>query len=226
MMKAKSCVVLSILILFSGCLQTRNDIRETEGKKAAQESVNSMQRAAADQASRYQEVEASARELNGRVDVLENKINVVDASHNRQQKEIEDQLSESNKKVALLQEEIVKIQQQMNSLADQVSAAELASSQHTREEKSSAKADKKNTFDIAEELFKKKEWRKAILNYQKYRDSFPKGKKVLESTYKIGVSFQELGMKEEAKSFYEELIAKSPKSDEARRAKIRLKKLK
>jgi TolA-binding protein len=43
------------------------------------------------------------------------------------------------------------------------------------------------------------------------------------ATYKIGVCFQELGMIEEAKAFYDEVIAKYPKSNEAAKATSRLK---
>ena len=48
----------------------------------------------------------------------------------------------------------------------------------------------KNTFDIAEALFAKKDFRQAILEYQKYREKFPKGKNVTVATYKMGVCFQ------------------------------------
>ena len=88
------------------------------------------------------------------------------------------------------------------------------------------KQTKKDTYDIAKEFFEKKDWKQAILNFQKYRDDNPKGVKLADATYKIGVSFQELGMKDEAKTFYDEVQVKYPKSEEARRAKIRLKGLK
>lgn len=85
---------------------------------------------------------------------------------------------------------------------------------------------KSNPYDVAQEFFAKKEWKKAILSYQKYVDEFPKGKNVPEAKYRIGVCFQELGMKEEAAAFYEEVVAQHPKSDAGKRSKIRLSKLK
>jgi TolA-binding protein len=91
-------------------------------------------------------------------------------------------------------------------------------------EKSSKK--KSDTYETAQDLFAKKEWKQAILNFQKYRDENPKGAKFADATYKIGVSFQELGMKDEAKTFYEEVLNKFPKSEDAHRAKIRMKGLK
>lgn len=85
---------------------------------------------------------------------------------------------------------------------------------------------KSNSYDLAQEFFSKKEWKKAILSYQKYVDENPKGKNVAEAKYRIGVCFQELGMKEEAAAFYEEVVAQYPKTDAGKRAKVRLTKVK
>ena len=68
-----------------------------------------------------------------------------------------------------------------------------------------------------------KKWKDAIVVFSKYRDQFPKGKKYADATYKIGVCFQELGMKEEAKPFLEEVVAKFPGTSEAKKASFRLK---
>ena len=53
----------------------------------------------------------------------------------------------------------------------------------------------------------------------------PKGKRYADATYKIGMSFQELKLKDDAKAFYQEVIQKFPKSSEAKKAEVRLKKL-
>ncbi len=213
---------VSVLAL-TGCLQTRNEIRESENRRVVQDTTTSLQKANAENANRFGEVEASTREMSGRIEVLENKLAQTENQQGRSVRAVEEQLNETNKKVALLQEEVAKLEGQIASLSEQMAAAATRGREERAEE---AKNDKRTSFDVAEEHFGKKEWRKAILNYQKYRDSFPKGKKFLEATYKIGVCFQELGMKDEARTFYEELIAKHSKSDEARRARIRLKKLK
>lgn len=81
-------------------------------------------------------------------------------------------------------------------------------------------------YDAAQDFFGKKEWKKAILSYQKYVDENSKGKNVADAKYKIGVCFQELGMKEEAMAFYEEVIANYSKAEAGKKAKIRLAKLK
>jgi TolA-binding protein len=60
------------------------------------------------------------------------------------------------------------------------------------------------------------------LSYERYRSSHPKGKSFAAATLKIGVCFQELGMSDEAQAFYEEVVAKFPKSKEAEKANARL----
>jgi tetratricopeptide (TPR) repeat protein len=207
--------------MLSGCLVTRNDLKD--GGRT-QDQTAAMQKAAAnDTANRFAEIEASIREMNGRVEVVENKVGQADQSRGRSQLLLEEQLAETNKKVQLLQEEIMKLEGQVQALNEQIASSRVETK---AEEKPAGKSEKKTAFDIGEELFEKKDWKKAIVSYQKYRDLFPKGKKIAEATYKIGVCFQELGMKEEAKTFYDEISAKFPNSPEARRAKIRLKKLK
>lgn len=74
----------------------------------------------------------------------------------------------------------------------------------------------------AEDLFKKKQWQNAILAYERYRSQNPNGQHWTDATFKIAVSFQELQLHQEARAFYTELINKKPKSQEARKAKVRL----
>ncbi len=83
-----------------------------------------------------------------------------------------------------------------------------------------------SSYDTAQDFFGKKEWKKAILSFQKYVDENSKGKNVADAKYKIGVCFQELNMKEEAMAFYEEVVANYGKSEAGKKAKIRLSKLK
>ena len=98
--------------------------------------------------------------------------------------------------------------------------------QNTAAQAKAAADAKKSAYEVGQDFFDQKDWKKAILNFQKYRDESPRGKKVSDATYKMGVSFQELGMKDEAKTFFDELISKYPSSNEAKKAKIRLKALK
>ncbi len=57
---------------------------------------------------------------------------------------------------------------------------------------------------IGDSWFAEKQWRAAILEYQKIRETWPKSKQLPDSLYKLGVCFLELGLKDEARLFLEE----------------------
>jgi TolA-binding protein len=71
---------------------------------------------------------------------------------------------------------------------------------------------------------KEKAYKQAILAYQRVLED-PKSEKADSALYKIGLSFEQLKFNDEARVFYEELIAKHPKSALVADAKKRLKAL-
>ena len=226
----KLLVTLPLAALFlTGCLQTRNDVRDNESRQVMAQQVTSMQRATADTGNRFSDIEEQIRNLNGRVDVVENK-----QDNNSLQKDLknaQEQNAALSKKVDILQDSLTKMETmvfQLNAQVNALNASRAAEAAERTAEKAekAAKQVRKDAYEAGQEFFTKKDWKQAILNYQKYRDENPKGGHFADSTYKIGVSFQELGMKDEAKTFYDEVVSKFPKSEEARRAKIRLKGLK
>lgn len=210
--------------LLTGCLKTRNDVRENEQTQVMQQQVVTLQRTNADVTSRFSEIEEQMRELNGRVDIVENKVGKNDSNVESSMKAVHQQNQELNQKVVLLQEALVKMEADVHALSAEIQAvkAEKAAANAER----AAKQTKADVLDMGRDFFEKKDWKQSILNFQKYRDDHPKGKNFAEATYKIGVAFQELGMTDEAKTFYDEVVNKFPKTDEARRAKTRLKGLK
>jgi TolA-binding protein len=121
-----------------------------------------------------------------------------------------------------VQDELTRLADTTGALSAEVAALRVSASS----ESSAASSGSGSVYDLAEDLFSKKDFKKAILNYQKFRESRPKDKRVPDAIYKTGVSFQELGLKDEAKSFYLEVVAKFPNSNEAKKARIRLKKIK
>lgn len=210
--------------LLTGCLKTRNDVRENEQSQVMQQQVVTLQRTNADVTSKFSEIEEQMRELNGRVDIVENKLGKNDSNIESSMKAAHQQNQDLNQKVVLLQEALTKMEADVHALSAEIQAvkAEKAASNAER----AAKQAKADVLDMGRDFFEKKDWKQSILNFQKYRDDHPKGKNFAEATYKIGVAFQELGMTDEAKTFYDEVVSKFPKTDEARRAKTRLKGLK
>lgn len=232
-MNMKLLVVAALTgLMLTGCLQTRNDVRENEQRNVMQQQVTTLQKTNADVGNRFADIEESMRNLNGRVDVVENKLGQNSSGVDSALKASQQQNQDLNQKVALLQDALGKMEKeifQLNSDLQSVKAAQAAAATQAASEKSSHHGkdkDSKDTYDNGQEFFNKKDWKQAILQFQKYRDENPKGAKFPDATYKIGVSFQELGMKDESKTFYDEVVSKFPKSEEARRAKIRLKGLK
>lgn len=216
------CIFIACLGLVSGCLKTRNDVKEAEESKLLQTQVVSMQKANADYVSRVEETLENFRALSGRVEVLENKAEKSEGADSEKQVGNTKAIIELNDRVKLLQESVSKLTEENQALQTEV--ANLKSKTVKNEVPSGVAGDNHaGIFSTAEDLFKQKKWKEAILQYDEYKKKSPKGKAIPEAIYKTGVCFQELGMKDEAKVFYQEVIAKFQKSEYARKAQIRLK---
>ena len=79
------------------------------------------------------------------------------------------------------------------------------------------------TFFRAESFYKLKQFKKAIVDYSKFPEKYTKSNHMPEALFKIGLSFEALGMREDAKGFYQELVEKYPKSAQAKRARPKAK---
>ena len=146
---------------------------------------------------RFSQIEASLRELRGQIE-----------SGN---KEYEDRLDQ-------LEQGLLSLIQALD-----LRVAALASELESKKKKASkGKADSEKFFKKAERYFKEGAWKKAIVNYEKYREKNKKGPFYKKSTFQIGLCFQELEMHKEAKVFFREVLESFPKSAEARKAKQQL----
>ena len=81
-------------------------------------------------------------------------------------------------------------------------------------------------FWIGETYYREKWFEKAILEYQKVIEKYPQGNKVPASRLKQGLAFSNLGDNTNARLILQELIKKHPKSNEAKIAWKKLKKIK
>lgn len=77
-------------------------------------------------------------------------------------------------------------------------------------------------FWIGEVYYREKWYEKAILEYQKVLERYPKGNKVRGALLKQGFAFLNLGDKDNAKLILRELVRKYPDSSEAKIAKDKL----
>lgn len=247
----KLIFILSVFCMLSSCLKTRADLAEDEQSQVYGRKNADNQMAAGAKGGGGSQLNQKApvvqvddrdeaiRAFNGRIESLENQINNL-------QKEKEaaaaNNAAEAQKNQAL-QETLTKMEAQLQKLEAEAAAQKAvpvapskptgsdANTKSTGHATAAAGKGKKDPnapgeYEVAQGHFAKKEWKKAILSYQKYVDETPKGTNVADSKYKIGVCFQELGMKEEAMAFFEEVIANFGKTESGKKAKIRLSKLK
>jgi TolA-binding protein len=226
------CACLSLAE--TSCLETRPDQKEVEEKQVIRKQVATLQQSNADVNARFQDLEDDSRKHSGRIEALENKVQQMNQQISSKVDKNNAQLDAKLKeKDDIYHEEFLKLRTELdqvkNDLAamrdDQkrVAAADAAAQASTA---AAAQASAKNPFESAESRFDAKKWKEAILDYEKYRKANPKGKHFATATLKIGQSFQELGLLDDASAFYEEVVAKFPKSKEAAKASSRLKKLK
>lgn len=177
--------LLAVTFGLTGCLKTRNEVREGEQRQVMAQQVTTLQKTNADTGSRFQEVEEMMRDLNGRVDVVENKLERSAAGADGNLKASQAHNAEMNSKVNLLQEALTKMEGQLFQLTAEVQAlkadkaAAVATAQAQQAQATATKA-KKDSYEVAKEYFDKKDWKQAILNFQKYRDDNPKGGKIPE----------------------------------------------
>jgi TolA-binding protein len=216
--------------LFAGCLQTREDQKELDEKVVVRKQLSTLQQSTADVNSRFQDLEDETRKLNGRIETLEAKDQARELKHEKTIASIEAHSKESDQ---AYREEFTKLTSEITALKDQVTGMQSVLDEHRKAQAAKVEADQaraqqanKNPLATAEELYEKKQWKDAVLSYEKYRAQNPKGKSFASATYKIGVCFQELGMNEDAQAFYEEVLNKFPKSKDAEKAASRLKKMK
>ncbi len=223
-------ITITMLIL-SGCLVTRDQVRESPTRTPSpSDSVSPAQINKAQQAVRVDELEESLRQALGRVEVLENQLSQVQQSQQSAGSSETMKAADAQQKFTAYEEALKSLEAQVQTLNQELQKAKApaagAQAKSSSIAEKSDKSDKNGNYASAEEAFNSRDWKKAIVGYQKYRDLNPKGKWYADATYKIGVSFQELGMNNEAKAFFDEVVAKFPAGKPAEKAKYRLKNLK
>ncbi len=228
-------IMMTFSFSLTGCLQTRTTQKEQEEKQVMQKTVKNLQATTADVTTRFQEIDEDLRKFNGRVETNEFKINQVAQRTEKTDATVEARFKEMSEKLAAYQEAITKLDAQVAELT-----TTLAQVQEDVKKKASGGGGdssgggsasggsdvKSGPYGTAEEAFKTKSWKDAVIDYEKYRKANPKGKFFADATYKIGVCFQELGDADAAKVFFEEVVTKFPKSKEAGKADYRLTSLK
>lgn len=216
--------MIKILLLIqvawlTGCLVTRAQLRDSvAGETAANGAGPRQERSLARDSLVYQqEYDGQFRDLRNNIDLLSHRLDQIEQKTEGQSSL--EPVTELSRRLGLLEEAMNSLERELSSV--KAAAQRSAAPAPTKSQSSNSKG----PFDQGESLFTQKKWREAIMAFQKYREAQPKGNRYGEATYKIGVCFQELEMKPEAKAFFEEAVAKFPGSKESRKAQYRLKNL-
>lgn len=202
-------LMVSASLFLSGCLKTWSDVSDQEEKKIGPNQVQTLQKQKADQEAQYQSYEGQLRAMNGRIETLEHQNEVL----SREKEDNRQLIGALESRIKALEEGILQLDQKTEAMRKAPPAASIES-------------DKKSVYDEGDEYFGRKEWKKAITSFQKYRETNPKGEHFADATYKMGVAFQELKMNKEAKVFFDDVIERFPKSKSARSATYRLNQIK
>jgi tol-pal system protein YbgF len=239
-MKKLLCTVslVSLVVGTSACLKTRAQLRDEDDREASKPiAVQPAQDVRPQGQYVIDEIKAEITQLTGRVEDLE-----------RGQKELKegggnrDDFKKLEAKVAQLEQvqnqlqEIVNKLQESPALVNPNELFEKAKSQFEDEHYEAAaesfgsyikipkvKKLEEATFLRGESYYKLKQYKKAIVEYSKFPEKFSRSSRMPEVLYKIGLSFEALSMKDEAKGFYQELLEKYPKSPEAKKARKKVK---
>jgi TolA-binding protein len=229
--KLLTALALSLLFFGSGCLKTRSEVSGQDQSRVANQKQAENQKEAEKNIEKVVEKEIDQNELTrqliGRIEVLEAQLVQLRAEKQEAPPPVVAPNPMDVQKLQALQEAVIKLESQMQKLEAEKQAVQVQASAKAQAVEEELKNQAKFTpYQIGEAHFKNKEWKKAILSYQKYSEEFPKGKFVADSKYKIGVSFQELGLKDEAIAFYEEVVAQFPTTETGKKAKFRLSQIK
>lgn len=230
----KAALSVVAVVVLSSCLKTRSELGEGyQSQVYSKKQADNQAQQAASEVAKIDEKDELIRTLNGRVETLENQI----AQLNKEKQENPD-----GQKIQLLQESLIKMEAQLAKLEGDLATAKAQPPQATHANppapnssdakvppvKGEIKSTKNAAFDSAQDFFAKKDFKNAILEYQKFVDANAKTKNKLvpEAKYKIGLCFEALGLKDEAHSFYEEVAAQHGSTEFGKKAKAKVTKTK
>jgi TolA-binding protein len=220
-------IVLIVLpLVVAGCLKTREEVRGGEQGKVSQQQQVAVARA--NEVAKVGELEAEIRNLNGKYEALEYKMNSRLGGVKKEDEVNATTINSMMEQMRIFDEKIAIMEARLASLeAGKKSASAVAAPKATPAPAVSAGGGAgQSLFAEAEDFFQKKDWKKAIVAFEKYRETYPKGKLWGEATYKIGVCFQELNLKSDAITFFQQVVNADASSTSARKAKYRLTQLK
>lgn len=233
-------LLVTLSIASSGCLKSRYSMRGEEDEAAPRTMQAKVEEVQPAGGYAVEELKSEITRLSGRIEDLErerkSESGKVNTSTREELKKLESRIAELEQAQANMIEAIKKIQETPPPPADTESYLEKGKSLFEAEKYEGAidalnlylkaakpKKAEQATFLRAEAHYKLKQYKKAIVDYSKFPEKYIKSSYMPQALYKIGLAFDNLGMHEDAKGFYQELREKFPKSAEAKKARAKLK---
>lgn len=212
----KKVIVIAICMSLglTACLQTRANLRGSQGSTTP---VTVQQQKAAEDVLKKEDNDKEFRELYGRIETVEKQVS--EGKDSEKIKSLETRLAQMETDMGLLRATVSELN------AKSKKEAQMMSSDERAEKGAKSAPVSKSALSDAAKHFNEKKWDDAILAYEDYRKKNPKGAEYAEATLKMGLCFQNMGLKDDAKVFFKEVVEKYPKSKEADTAKSKLKKL-
>lgn len=231
----------SLMLTQTGCLKTRAQLREEGEDERGITSQAAPSKAPQDVQPQGQyvidEIKGEFTRLEGRVEDMERaQKQQASAAKSDEVKKLETRITELEQAQANMLEVIKKLQETPAASAD---PAELLQKGRNQVEAGNfegaienltaymknpkGKKSEEATLLRAEAYFSLKDYKKAIVDYSKFPEKFTRSTHMPLALLRIGKSFEALGMKDDAKGFYQELVEKFPKSPEAKKVKTKIK---
>ncbi len=219
----KTVLPLIIMFFISGCVSLKPRSSSVNPYKKESPLVQKLRVENANLKSQITEYEAQIRDYSGKVEELQIRLD-------RDQKSSAQRLGQENAELGAYKESVAALIKEKKDLADKVTKLQLEN-QESQLKLKKANMSLKDLMSLGDGYFDDKKWTKAVAEYQVYRE---KAKSVNQTktedyalaTYKIGVCFQELNLKQEAKTFYKSVVKQNAETKAAKYAKYRLEKLK
>lgn len=218
-----------------GCLRTRSQLKDSDSD--SKPLPTKVQPVNLNDGHTIDEIKLEITRMNGRLDDLERAHQVGGSKFLNQEeaKKLELRISELEKTQAIMIESIKKTQDSLMSVNETENFSKAKSQFESKNYNEAIEGFSKvmrnpkgarfeeATFLRAESYFHSKQFNKAIVDYSVFTEKDPPSKYLLKSLYRIGLSLEGVGMKKEAKDFFQDLVERFPKSAEAKEVKAKLK---
>ncbi|MGE0614755.1 MAG: tetratricopeptide repeat protein [Bacteriovoracia bacterium] len=238
-MKKRALVFSGVILFISGvgCLKTRADLRgdNDQNTRSGQTEPGEIR----GNSYAIDEIKSEINRLNGRIEDIERARQADKASSGKDAneariKQLEDRIAEMEIALTATQEALKKAQTappkdpgelfdtgKKQHIAGKLDEAVKSFSAYLAAAPSGGHVEDAY-FLRGESHFSLRNYKKAIADYSQFPEKYNRSRHMPQALYKIGLSMENLNMATEAKAFYQELVEKYPKSNEAKLIKAKL----